>query len=141
MGNFFKKVGTGFVVILLLPFMVVFFALFAVYSLIKFIALWFIALSKFFIGERISDPLDIDRKAAELFEEKQNKKKGDETKNTEQGKFAGATINIYTNQPVNESIGGAISHFSQVTPITTQDVFEVTTSEPIQIEEQQNNEN
>ena len=88
MGNFFKKMG-GFLVILL-PFMVAF-----------VIILWFIAISKFFIGEKITDPLDIDRRAANLFEQEQEGKRG-KTPANDAGKFAGATINIYSNKTLDE---------------------------------------
>lgn len=129
MGKFFKKVGTGLVVLLLLPFMVVFFALFIVYSIPKFIVLWFIAISKFFIGERITDPLEIDRKAAGLFEKEQEAKKNSGQKD-ENGKFAGATINIYTNQNVDQPTKEVISHFNQPVTLKAQDFIEVATSDP-----------
>lgn len=136
MGKFFKKVGTGIVVLLALPFMLLFFAIFAVYALFKFIVLWFIAISKFFIGERITDPLEIDRKAAGLFEKEQEAKKGKSVADTEgNGKFAGATINIYTNQNMTEPQPTPISHFNQPVTLKAQEIIEVATNDPALIEQ------
>lgn len=94
MGNFFKKIGTGALVIILAPFGLVAFVLFAIYSIIKLIFLWFKAIGKFFIGEKLTDPLDIERQAAQIFEKEQLDKKKSIEK-TPDGKFAGATIHIY----------------------------------------------
>lgn len=125
MGNFFKKIGTGFLVVILLPFMVVAFALFAVYAMIKFIVLWLIAISKFFIGEKITDPLDIDRRAANLFEQEQEGKRG-KTPANDAGKFAGATINIYSNKTLDEEFNRPRSHFETINnTITHEDVQEI----------------
>lgn len=110
MGKFFKKVGVGFLVVVLLPFIAAAYILFAVYAVLKFIVLWFIALSKFFIGEKITDPLDIDRKAANLFEQEHENKKAPVTA-PESGKFAGATINIYSNKEIDEDFKRPPSHF------------------------------
>lgn len=134
MGNFFKKVGTGFLVIILSPFIVAAYVLFALYAILKFIVLWFIAISKFFIGEKITDPLDIDRKAASLFEEEQVGKKS-KSSNVETGKFAGATINIYSNKPVNDEFNRPLSHFDSVnSQITSEDIKQLSEYETRQLE-------
>lgn len=136
MGNFFKKVGTGFLVVILLPFMIVFFALFAIYAVLKFIVLWFIAVSKFFVGEKITDPLDIDRKAANLFEKEQEGKKANAAP-SESGKFAGATINIYSNREVDPSFSRPISHFDSVnTQLDAHDLKQLKSVETKAIEHQ-----
>lgn len=96
MGNFFKKIGTGALVILLSPFALVGFALFTVFSVLKLIVLWVKAIAKYFVGERITDPLEIERQALKLFEKEQLDKKKT-LENSNEGKFAGATINIYGN--------------------------------------------
>lgn len=83
----------GALVILLSPFIVLAFALFAIYSLFKLIIIWIVAIVKFFMGEKITDPLEIDRQAAEIFEQQQLEKKKAPTPTD--GKFAGATIHIY----------------------------------------------
>lgn len=134
MGSFFKKVGTGFLVIILSPFIVLAYVLFAVYAVLKFIVLWFIAVSKFFVGEKITDPLDIDRKAANLFEEEQAGKKAKQPA-PEAGKFAGATINIYSNKPLDEDFNRPISHFDTVnSQITSEDVKQLSEYETKMIE-------
>lgn len=133
MGNFFKKVGTGFLVLILSPFIAAFFVLFAVYAIFKFIILWVIAISKFFVGERISDPMDIDRKAAEMFEEDQMKKKTNANMPADAGKFAGATINIYANQEAASQI------MQNIAPgLETRDVVEISSNDPLLLEDNNN---
>lgn len=103
MGNFFKKIGTGALVIILSPFGLVAFVLFAIYSVLKLIFLWFKAIGKFFVGEKLTDPLDIERQAAQIFEKEQLEKKKSVEK-TADGKFAGATIHIYGTPTPQEAV-------------------------------------
>lgn len=63
-----KTLGVGILTVLLSPFIALVLALYFVYTLLGFIAMFFINIVKFFQGKSILDPLDIDKKAKNILE-------------------------------------------------------------------------
>ncbi len=66
MGNFFKSFGKGVLYLLVLPFMLVVLAIYAVVGLFVFIILGFKSIILFFTGRSLYDDLPEDKKAKEI---------------------------------------------------------------------------
>lgn len=97
MGKFFKKIGIGILVILLAPFALAGFAIFIVIASFVFLFYLIYGIVIFFKGEKLTDPTELDRKAAKIMYERHIAAQNAPSSTQEAGKFAGATINVYGN--------------------------------------------
>ncbi|HOF65256.1 MAG TPA: hypothetical protein PL120_01460 [Bacilli bacterium] len=96
MVNFLKRIGVGMITLLLTPFALAGFVLFAVGTIFVFLFYSILAVIKYFQGDRLKEPSELDRRAARILKDRLDSEQvKDEPKTAEQGQFAGATINIF----------------------------------------------
>lgn len=128
--KFFKKIGVGILTIILAPFALAGFAIFIIVATVIFLVYLCIAVVMFFKGEKLSDPSPLDREAAKIIYTKMKAENNPEKAQTQQGQFAGATINIYGNMPQNPTN-------PQVPNINNDNVIDMTEDDNLQITEKE----
>lgn len=94
--SFFKKLLSGFLLIIFGPFLLVFFAVFIIYSLLTYLVLLLRGIFRFFRGETFFPETDLDAYAATAHnEEMEADKQVQQVAPINATNLAGATINIY----------------------------------------------
>ncbi|MDY0118016.1 MAG: hypothetical protein RBR80_00380 [Bacilli bacterium] len=104
MVNFLKRIGVGMITLLLTPFALAGFVIFAVGTIFVFLFYSMLAVIKYFQGDRLKEPTELDRKAARILKDRLDSEQvKEDARPIEQGQFAGATINIFHNSNPFES--------------------------------------